>query len=57
MIRTNGKYKTGSDRVAAVMKKITADLYINVQADLFGLKPAAIDRVVKDFKNNSTNNI
>ena len=54
VIRTNGKYNTGSDRVAAVMKKVTADLYINVQADLFGLKSAAIDRVVKDFKNNST---
>ena len=37
VIRTSGMYNTGSDRVAAVMKKIPADLYINVQSDLFGL--------------------
>ncbi len=54
VIRTKGNYNTGSDRVAAVMKKITADLYVNVQADLFGLKTADIDRVVKEFQNNSS---
>ena len=53
VIRTSGRYKTGSDRVAAVMQEIPADLYINVQADLFGLKSAVLDRVIMDFSRDS----
>ena len=47
VIRTRGKYNTGSDRVAAVMQEIPADLYINVQADLFGLSCAVLDKVIR----------
>ena len=54
VIRTSGKYKTGSDRVAAIMKEIPADLYINVQADLFGLKSAVLDKVIMDFSSDSS---
>jgi 3-deoxy-manno-octulosonate cytidylyltransferase (CMP-KDO synthetase) len=53
VIRTNGKYKTGSDRVAAVMKKLPADLYINVQGDVLGLKATVLDKVVKSFSEDS----
>ncbi|MCH7946962.1 MAG: 3-deoxy-manno-octulosonate cytidylyltransferase, partial [candidate division Zixibacteria bacterium] len=53
VIRTSGRCKTGSDRVAAVMQEIPADLYINVQADLFGLKSAVLDRVIMDFSRDS----
>ena len=53
VMRTSGKYNTGSDRVAAIMKEIPADLYINVQADLFGLKSAVLDRVVNEFSRDS----
>ncbi|MEE8149687.1 MAG: 3-deoxy-manno-octulosonate cytidylyltransferase [candidate division Zixibacteria bacterium] len=53
VIRTSGKYNSGSDRVAAIMKKIPADLYINVQADLFGLKSAVLDRVINAFSRDS----
>ena len=53
VIRTSGKYNTGSDRVAAIMKEIPADLYINVQADLLGLKSAVLDRVIDAFSRES----
>ncbi|MDF1543959.1 MAG: 3-deoxy-manno-octulosonate cytidylyltransferase [bacterium] len=49
VIMTGAGYRTGSDRVAAVADKVRADLYLNVQADCFGLKAAVLDKLVLKF--------
>ncbi|KAA3632029.1 MAG: 3-deoxy-manno-octulosonate cytidylyltransferase [Calditrichaeota bacterium] len=50
VIRTSGKHRTGSDRLHEVSRKVSGDIYVNIQADNFGLKTAGLDRVVKKFK-------
>ena len=51
VITTSKKHKTGTDRLAEIAKKIKGDIYINFQADNFGLKPKIIDKIITDFKN------
>ncbi len=49
VIMTGSRYKTGSDRVAAAAEKVKADIYLNVQADCFGLKASVIDQSIRKF--------
>ena len=53
MLRTTDLPDEENEDVAAIMKEIPADLYINVQADLFGLKSAVLDRVINVFSRES----
>lgn len=46
VVRTSRRPRTGTDRVAEAMKGISAQIVLNVQADCFGLRPAALDRVI-----------
>lgn len=46
-IRTSSRHRTGSDRVAEVMSRLPGALYINVQADNFGLSGRVFDPVVR----------
>lgn len=46
-MRTSSRHRTGSDRVAEVMARIPGSLYINVQADNFGLSGRVLDPVVR----------
>lgn len=50
IIKTSKKHKTGSDRAAECLKKIKADIILNIQADNFGLKAVTVDKVIKKFK-------
>ncbi len=52
VILTSKRHQTGSDRVAEAAAKVGGDIVINVQADVFGLKPSVLDRVVGRFKHN-----
>jgi len=49
-IRTAKSHKTGTDRAAEVAKKISGDIFLNIQGDNFGLKVSMIDNVIKKFK-------
>ncbi len=49
VVRTEGDYATGSDRVASVAMRLDADIIVNVQADNGDLVPATIDAVVAQF--------
>ena len=46
-ILTSAHHRTGSDRVAEVMKKVRGDIIITVQDDNFGIKAALLDRALK----------
>jgi len=50
VIRTSPRHRTGSDRVAEVVKKIGAEIVVNVQADNFGLKRAVLERTIERMK-------
>ena len=49
-IRTSSRHRTGSDRVAEVLGKVNGDIFVNIQADNFGLKGSALDRVLRSMK-------
>lgn len=49
VIKTSSKHKTGSDRVAEVAEHTGGSVFINIQADNFGLKPALLNRVIGRF--------
>ena len=49
VVRAEGDYPSGSDRVAAVARSVSADVVVNVQADNGGLEPTTIDAVVNQF--------
>jgi len=48
---TEGSYTCGTDRVAAAMKDISADIILNVQSDCAFLEPSILDSLVAAFKN------
>ena len=50
VVMTSKRHRTGSDRVAEVVRKTGGDIVINVQADNFGLSGAVIDRVVREMQ-------
>ena len=50
VIRTSARHRTGSDRLYEVSQKVSGDIYVNIQADNFGLKASGLDRIVKKFK-------
>ena len=52
-IMTSGKHPTGTDRVAEVAAKITADLYVNIQGDEPMIEPETILAVIKPFTEGS----
>ena len=47
VVMTRSDHPTGSDRLAEVAEKITADIYVNVQGDEPLIEPASIDAVSK----------
>ena len=47
---TSKKAKSGTDRVAEVTKKMTADVIVNIQGDEPLISPKTIDAVVAPFK-------
>ncbi|MCB2230496.1 3-deoxy-manno-octulosonate cytidylyltransferase [bacterium] len=49
-VRTSAKHQTGSDRVAEVMSKIGGSIFVNVQADNFGLSGRTFDPVLRWMK-------
>ncbi|MFQ6008030.1 MAG: 3-deoxy-manno-octulosonate cytidylyltransferase [Candidatus Zixiibacteriota bacterium] len=53
VILTSSRYRTGSDRVAAVMAKTGGDIIVNIQADNLGLKAATLDRVIERMTSES----
>ncbi|MCD6249478.1 MAG: 3-deoxy-manno-octulosonate cytidylyltransferase [candidate division Zixibacteria bacterium] len=54
VVRTSKRPRTGSDRVAEAIRKRSASIVINVQADCFGLPPKTIDRVVDAMTEDQT---
>lgn len=49
VVMTSGKHKTGTDRVGEVARKISADLYVNIQGDEPLLDPATIKAAIAPF--------
>jgi len=49
VIWTDGDYTCGTDRVAAAMKEISADVLLNVQSDCAFLETSTLDSVVCAF--------
>jgi len=47
VVMTSKRHRTGSDRVAEVVKRIGGDIVINIQADNFGLRASSLNNVVK----------
>ena len=54
VIMSSGRHRTGSDRVAEISEKVSGDIFINVQADNFGIKPAFINNLVANFAKDKT---
>jgi 3-deoxy-manno-octulosonate cytidylyltransferase (CMP-KDO synthetase) len=46
VMMTAGRHRTGSDRVAEVMQRVGGGLFVNIQADNFGLPATVLDRVI-----------
>lgn len=51
-IMTSNAHPTGTDRVAEVANKITADLYINIQGDEPLIEPSTIQKSILPFLSN-----
>lgn len=49
-MRTASRHATGSDRVAEIARRVKGDIFLNIQADNFGLKHTTIDRAIDQFK-------
>lgn len=54
VMMTPRKMRTGSDRVAQVMKSVDGDIFVNVQGDAFGLKYSDLDLSIKKFVKDSS---
>lgn len=54
VVMTHKKMRTGSDRVAEVMKSVDGRIFVNVQADSIGLKSEILDGAIKKFKSDSS---
>jgi len=52
-IKTSRRHRTGSDRTAEVAEKIGGKIYINIQADVLGVKASAYDRVLRAMLENN----
>ena len=50
VVRTSVRPRTGSDRVAEVMKDIQADAYVNLQGDELILEPEILDELIEAFE-------
>lgn len=50
VVMTSRRHRTGSDRVAEVMREIGGDIIVNIQGDNFGLKGRLLDRVISKMK-------
>ena len=51
VVMTSNKHPTGTDRVAEVATKISADIYVNIQGDEPMIEPKTISMVIKPFIN------
>ncbi|MGH8015201.1 MAG: 3-deoxy-manno-octulosonate cytidylyltransferase [Candidatus Zixiibacteriota bacterium] len=49
VVMTPKKFRTGSDRVAFVMNSTPGEIFVNIQADAFGVNPKALDRAIGKF--------
>ncbi len=49
VIMTSKRHRTGSDRVAEVIKKTGGDIILNIQADNFGVKAKVLDKAITEF--------
>ncbi len=49
VLMSSSRHKTGSDRVAEISEKVSGDIFINFQADNFGIKPPFINNLVANF--------
>lgn len=52
VVLTPRKMRTGSDRVAEVMKSVKGKIFVNVQGDALGLNHEELDRAIRKFKDN-----
>ena len=50
VVMTSARPRTGSDRVAEVARNVKARIFVNIQADNFGLKASVLDRVISSMK-------
>lgn len=50
VIMTSKRHRTGSDRVAEVMKGTRGAIWVNIQADNLGVSAGALDRVIRHMK-------
>lgn len=49
VVMTSREHPTGTDRVAEVARKISADLYVNIQGDEPLLEPETIEKAIEPF--------
>jgi len=54
VVLTSSRHRTGSDRVAEVMAKISGDIIVNIQADNLGLKAPVLDRSIEKMIEDSS---
>jgi 3-deoxy-manno-octulosonate cytidylyltransferase (CMP-KDO synthetase) len=50
VMMTGKNLKCGTERTAEIANHVKADIYLNIQADVFGLKHTTLDRTIKEFK-------
>ncbi|MBU8934652.1 MAG: 3-deoxy-manno-octulosonate cytidylyltransferase [candidate division Zixibacteria bacterium] len=50
VVLTSKRHRTGSDRVAEAAKKFRGSIFVNIQADNFGVKARVLDRVILQMK-------
>ena len=53
VVMTSKKHLTGTDRVSEAVKRIDAEIIINIQADVPLIRPLMIDKVAKVLSDNS----
>ena len=53
VIMTSSEHKTGTDRIGEVARKVSADLYVNIQGDEPMIEPDTIKQAILPFYNNS----
>jgi 3-deoxy-manno-octulosonate cytidylyltransferase (CMP-KDO synthetase) len=57
VIMTSKKHKSGTDRIGEVIKKINADIVVNIQGDEPFIDYKNIDKAIKPFISDSTVNV
>ena len=50
VVMTSKRLKCGSERVVEVAGKVRGDIYLNIQADVFGLKHQTLDKALAKFQ-------